>query len=398
MLWLVVGLQFVMSLTFSVSTPFMPLLIDQIGAGSRGQVELWSGLVNAVFPLSAAILSPLWGALADRTGRKAMVVRACIAACVFNALSGIAQNVWELFAIRAVAGMFGGFSASTMALVGTQVPENRLGFALGWLATGQLVGGLVGPFLGGALADVLHDYRAVFFWTSGGALIASLACVALVREHNGRLAAPAGRERRSVWENFAGIFAHPAMIPLFIVLLLAQIAARATQPIIPLYVQDLVGNAGWLATAAGAAIAVTGIADVIASPLLGKRSDVIGYRKVLVISLIGAAVFTIPQGISENIWVFLALRFGVGIFVGGMLPSANAWIARLFSREERGRVFGLTSSATFLGQCVGPLFAGLIAARYGFAVTFASVGILMFASCVYVLLGVRPTMNDASAT
>lgn len=386
-LWLMVGLQTAMAVSFSVSGPFLPLLIAQLGVHPLAAVETWAGIAGSIYALPAALISPFWGILADRTGRKAMVVRTCIAASLISGATGLAQNQWQLTGIQVVAGLFGGFTASSMALVGTQVPEDRLGFSLGWLATGQLVGTLIGPLIGGFLADALHDdYRAVFFATAAGALICSLGCAAFVTEHDTRPAVTEDRRREPLWTQLGTLRAHTALLPLLAVVMLAQYTGRAAQPIIPLFVQQLVGNAPWLATAAGAAIALTGVGGIIGSAWLGKRGDERGYRSVLLISLAGGALFTLPQGLAANVAIFLALRFAVGLFIGGILPTANAWIGRSFPRERRGQIYGMTSSASFLGIFFGPLTGGLTAAHFGFNAVFMEIGVLMLANLGCVLL------------
>lgn len=394
-LWLMVGVQAIMSLSFSVSGPFLPLYVVELGVHPTSAVDAWSGVITSINALTAALLSPFWGALADRHGRKAMVIRSSIAACIFNALMGASQNIWQLFFVRAAAGVFGGFAASSMALVGTQVPEDRLGYSLGWMATGQLVGTLFGPLLGGLLADHVHNYREVFYWTSAGTLIGAIGCAAFVHESIAR-PADSARPPAPIWQRMRELFRHPSIVPLFVVIVLAQVSARGAQPIIPLFVNSIMGNTPWLATAAGAAIAVTGIADVIASPWLGKRSDRIGYRRIVIISLAGTALFTFPQAIAKDIWIFLALRFGVGIFIGGILPAANAWIGRLFPADQRGQIYGIMASATFLGMFVGPLLAGFFAARFGIEATFMALGVLTAANFVYVWLG-TPKAETAGA-
>src|SRR5579862_7027184 len=169
-----VTVQALMSFAFSVSGPFLPLFIIQLGVKPIAAVSAWAGVIASVNFLAAAIFSPFWGGLADRTGRKAMVVRSCLAIALFTALMGVTQNVWQLFGARACMGVFSGFSAAAIALVGTEVPEESLGFALGWMATAQLAGALAGPLLGGLVADHLHDYRAALFATSAFALLATL--------------------------------------------------------------------------------------------------------------------------------------------------------------------------------------------------------------------------------
>jgi len=395
-LWMMVAVQATMSLAFSISAPFLPLYVLELGVHPIAKVDLWAGAIASVNFLLAAIFSPIWGSLADRVGRKAMVVRSSTAVCLFTAAMGLAPNVLVLFLARACMGVFSGFSAAATALVGTQVPEGMLGFSLGWMATGQLVGGLIGPLAGGVLADWLHDYREVFFWTSGVALCATLLCTLAVRERFTRPDAGKG-VRGPIWREFGELVRHPQLAPMFAVVLLAQVAALGVQPIVPLFVRDLVGDAPWLATAAGAAFAVTGLADLIASPFLGKRSDVIGYRRVLTISLAGVAGFTIPQAFVHSIWAFLALRFGVGVFLGGVLPTANAWIGTMFPVERRGQVYGVVASATFLGMFAGPLLGGVLAARFGFPAVFLTFGALTLANLAWVVLGVRERVAFAES-
>src|SRR5207302_4672494 len=123
----------------------------ELGVETASAVDLWAGILNGVTSFVAAFASPVWGRVADRRGRKLMLLRSSLAIAVFTALMGVAANVWQFFAFRALMGVFAGFSSAAIALVASQVPEERLGYALGWLSTGQLVGSLVGPLIGGAL-------------------------------------------------------------------------------------------------------------------------------------------------------------------------------------------------------------------------------------------------------
>jgi MFS transporter, DHA1 family, multidrug resistance protein len=290
--------------------------------------------------------------------------------------------------LRGAAGSVSGFNSSAIALLGTQVPEDRLGFALGWMASGELIGNLLGPLCGGILADRLHDYRTIFGLTSGLAFAASLTCALFIREHFIPGTSRTAR-RGPIWHQLREIARHPSLAPMFVFLLVAQLCAMGVDPIVPLFVASLV-HGSWVSTATGLAIAVTAIGDVIASPWLGKRSDRIGYRRVLLLSLAGAAIFTLPQGLSGVIWVFIGLRFFVGMFLGGILPTANAWIGRMTPPEQRGQVFGTMSSAAFLGMAVGPILGATIAAHLGFVAVFATVGLLTLGNLVWVARVVRP--------
>ncbi len=378
-LWIMVAVQFFMTLGFTVLSPIMPLFLPQLGVHGRVAIDLWTGVLNAATPFVAAFTSPLWGRLGDRQGRKLMLLRSMIAISIFTGLMGFSQNVWQFFGLRLVMGAFSGFSATAITLVSSQTRDNRLGYALGWLSTGQLVGGLMGPLLGGTVADLAGSNRVPFFVTSGIATTITLLAAWKVREP----AAPdkarqSGGSKLSGWRTLTA-----GLLPLFVVLLLAQLGVRSVQPVVTLYVQSLVGHAGNLATLGGLAFSVTGMADVVSSPFLGKRSDVLGYRRVLLISLFGAAFFSLPQAFAHSYWLFVAERFGVGMFVGGILPTANALIARSAPPSQRGTILGLTASASFLGNSIGPLTGGAVAAALGLRWVFVVTAGLLLGSLIW---------------
>jgi len=385
-LWVMMGIQLIMTLSFTVLSPILPLFLPDLGVHAPRAIDLWTGILNGITAFVAAFVSPLWGRLSDRKGRKLMLLRSGVAISIFTALMGLSLNVWQFLAARALMGAFAGFSASAIALVATHVPEDRLGFALGWLSTGQLVGGLVGPVVGGAIADLTGSYRIPFFFTSCLTATAALLAWLLVREN---FAAPQGRRKRdSTFRALRMLVAGSGLLPLFLVLLFAQFAVRTVQPVVTLYVQQLVGNVPNLATMGGVAFSVTGVGDVIASPFLGKRSDRLGYRRVLLICLFGAALFSVPQAFASGYWEFVAERFGVGMFIGGILPTANALVGRLAPPEHRGTVFGLTASATFLGNSLGPLTGGAVAASLGLRWVFLVTGAVLVANLIWVAVTV----------
>jgi DHA1 family multidrug resistance protein-like MFS transporter len=262
------------------------------------------------------------------------------------------------------------------------VPAQRLGYSLGWLSTGQLVGTLIGPLLGGLVADTTGSYRAPFIVTSAVCAFCGLMALVLVQE---RFVAPKpGARKASLFQSFAILSRAPGLVPLFVVLLLAQFGVQAVQPVVTLYVQQLLGPMQAVATLGGLAFSVTGIADLIASPFLGRRSDVLGYRRVLLISLAGAALASAPQAFVSSYWGFVAWRFALGLFVGGILPTANALVGRIAPPGDRGTVYGVTASAMFLGQSLGPLSGGAIAATLGLHWVFLVTAVLLTANLIWV--------------
>ena len=381
-LFVMLGIQLGMNMGFTVLSPVMPLFLPELGVHEPAQVDLWAGVLSAVTPLVAAFASPLWGRVADRRGRKLMVLRSCFAIAVFMGLMSLVANVWQFLGLRTLMGVFAGFNAATISLVASQVPAGRLGYSLGWLSTGQLVGALIGPLLGGFVADVTGSYRAPFVFTSGVCALCGVLALVLVQE---RFVAPkVGAGKATLFQSFAVLSRSPGLLPLFVVLLLAQFGVQAVQPVVTLYVQQMLGPVPALATLGGLAFSVTGVADLIASPFLGRRSDVLGYRRVLLIALAGAALASLPQAFVTNYWGFVATRFALGLFVGGILPTANALVGRLAPPGDRGTVYGVTASAMFLGQSLGPLSGGVIAATLGLHWVFLVTAILLGANLVWV--------------
>jgi MFS transporter, DHA1 family, multidrug resistance protein len=393
-LWAMVGIQFIMTASISFLSPIIPLMLPQLGVHTTEGVDLWAGIITGSTSFVAAFVSPLWGRVADKHGRKLSLLRSSLAIGVFTAVMGLATNVWWFFGARAVMGAFAGFSSAAIALVASQVPERRLGYALGWLSTGQLVGSLFGPVLGGVLADLTGSYRVPFFCT-GGITLAALALVWAVVHEDFTPPKNTG-SKKSMFSSLRLLTGSSGLLALFVVLLMAQFSVRTVQPVITVFVQDLIGSPPELATLAGIAFSVTGLADLLSSPFLGKRSDIIGYRKVLLICLLGATLTSAPQIFAGSYWTFVAERFAVGLFIGGILPTANALIGRSVARENRGTIYGMTASATFLGNSLGPLAGGSIAAGFGIRWVFVMTTVLLAANLLWVWFTV-PELQERPA-
>src|SRR5476649_2295659 len=173
--------SFTTLVSLSMLLPFLPLYVQQLGITSSSAVIQWSGVAFGATFLGTAVTAPIWGHLADRYGRKPMLVRAAIGMAIVMSLIGIAHSVVELVVLRLIAGLIGGFASASIVMIGTQAPRERAGWALGILSTGALAGNLVGPLVGGFLPTYV-GIRGTFF--VGGAIIAvaALLTIVVVRE------------------------------------------------------------------------------------------------------------------------------------------------------------------------------------------------------------------------
>jgi MFS family permease len=174
--------------------PFLPLYVEQLGVKDHAAIVQWSGAAYGATFLSAALVAPLWGRLADRYGRKPMLIRASLGMAVAMALIGMAGNVWQLVGLRLLAGLLGGYASGSMVLVATQTPKARTGWALGTMSSAIMAGNLVGPLVGGVLPPLI-GIRATFFAAGAMIFVAFLATAFLIREQ--KKARPPRRSRRT---------------------------------------------------------------------------------------------------------------------------------------------------------------------------------------------------------
>lgn len=221
---------FLTGAAFSLVMPFLPLYVEQLGVSGQSALNMWSGLVFSITFLFSAIASPFWGGLADRKGRKLMLLRSALGMAIVMALMGVAQNVWQLLALRALLGLLGGFIPNANALIATQMPRNKSGWALGTLSTGGVSGALLGPLAGGLLADS-WGLRMVFFITAIVLVICFLLTLFAIQE---KFTPVAKREMLHAREVFASLKNPKLVLSLFVTTMIIQVATGSIAPILTL--------------------------------------------------------------------------------------------------------------------------------------------------------------------
>lgn len=363
----------------SLVIPFLPLYIEQLGVHNTANVEQWAGIAFGSTFLLSAIVSPVWGRLADQRGRKLMLLRASIGMAIVMTLIGFVHNVYELVGLRLLMGTVSGYISAAITLVATQTPKEHSGWALGTLSTGTVGGTLLGPLIGGWLAEAI-GLRHVFFVTGAFMFVAFLVTVFFVYE-DFTPSAKAKLSRREVWAQLA----QPRVVlAMFLTTFMLQLASMSIEPIVTVYVSQLMKDATHVALISGVVVSASGLANVLAAPHLGKLSDKVGPRKVLLISLILAAVIFIPQAFVKTPWQLMGLRFLMGLTLAGLLPSINSLVKRSSPSEIAGRIFGYNQSAQYLGNIAGPLLGGQMAAYFGIHYVFFSTSALLLLNALWV--------------
>lgn len=377
---------FFTGLAISQILPFLPLYVSQLGVTSHEALSMWSGLTFSVTFLVSAIVSPMWGSLADRKGRKLMLLRASLGMAIAILLQAFATNVWQLFILRAIMGLTSGYIPNAMALVASQVPRERSGWALSTLSTAQISGVIGGPLLGGFLADHV-GLRAVFFITAILLVVSFLVTLFLIKE-GGRLVVSKS-ERLSGKAVFASLPYPGLMISLFVTTMVIQLCNGSVGPILALFIKSMEPDSNNIAFLSGMIAAVPGVSALISAPRLGKLGDRIGTARILMATLIFAVVLFFAMSFVTSPLQLGVLRFLLGFADGAMLPAVQTLLVKYSSDQVTGRIFGYNQSFMYLGNVAGPLIGASVSAMAGFRWVFAATAMVVLINIIQLAIALR---------
>ncbi|HDG1698394.1 TPA: multidrug efflux MFS transporter [Kluyvera ascorbata] len=365
---------FFTGLAISQILPFLPLYVAQLGVISHESLSMWSGLTFSVTFLVSAIVSPMWGSLADRKGRKLMLLRASLGMAIAILLQAFATNVWQLFFLRAVMGLTSGYIPNAMALVASQVPRERSGWALSTLSTAQITGVIGGPLLGGFLADHV-GLRMVFYITAFLLLVSFLVTLFLIKE------GPRPQFNKSEKLSGKAVFAtlpYPGLvISLFVTTMVIQLCNGSISPILALFIKSMSPDSTNIAFLSGMIAAVPGVSALISAPRLGKLGDRIGTGRILLGTLTFAVILFFAMSFVTTPFQLGVLRFILGFADGAMLPAVQTLLLKYISERVTGRIFGYNQSFMYLGNVAGPLIGASISAMAGFRWVFIVTAVIV---------------------
>ncbi|QRG68516.1 MFS transporter [Brevibacillus choshinensis] len=358
-LYVLCGSLFIVMIGMSMIMPFLPLYIQQdFGVKDPHEVTAWAGIIFGANFLTAGLVSPIWGNLADKHGRKIMILRSGYFMSITVALTGFAGSLWQLLALRLINGLVGGIIPASTALVASSVPKEKMGWAQGMLQSFVTAGTIMGPLFGGFLAGHI-GFRMIFVITGCLLLLATLVITFTVKEN---FVPPEKKDRSNLREDFRMIFSSKELPALFFVTVMIQFALFSIVPVLPIYIAQLLGSEGSkVALWAGIVQAAMGVANVFASPRLGTLGDRFGSQKVLLFALLAASIIFIPQGLVSTVWQLIILRFLLGLSLGGLLPSVNALLRRATPSHMVSRVYGYNQSFVSIGSMLGPMIGGFLA-------------------------------------
>ena len=358
--------NFLVSATMTMIMPFLSLYINTMGDFSESYVQKWSGLVFGATFVSAFLMSPIWGRIADKYGYKPILIINGFGIAISVLLMGFVNSVEAFFVLRLFMGIVTGFIPTSLAFISSQTPKNIAGKTMGTLQMGSVSGTLFGPIFGGFLADTF-GFQYTFMITATAVSIAAL--MVLFGIHEIRKRKKAGDHEYSRKTVISSIFHHRLILNVLMITSLIQIGLFSIQPLLSLYVSHLT-NSKEVALLAGITFSATGVGSLLFARIWGKLGDSHGYEKILSLLLILAFLFIVPQAFVTDLWQLVILRFLFGIASGGLIPITTALIRREAPIEVQGELMGYNTSFRFLGNIIGPMFGGFISGYIGISSVF----------------------------
>lgn len=379
-LTILVASAFLMDMSFTMITPFLPVYLSSALGAKASEVDMWSGAVFAVTFFVSGLLGPVWGVLADRKSRKLMALRASIGLTISYALCGIVQTPMQLFAARFFQGLCAGLYPALLALLAASISARKTGLSMGLMQGGMTVGAVVGPFVGGVLADYF-GMRESFFVASVALGLISLLIGFCIKEKP-RTVKVTSRN----WFDWS-VLRQPAIFKMLIACAVIHASLFSAQPILPLYIAQLQGSMDNIMMLSGTIFSVCAISIMIASPILGAAGQRFGFLKVLSCSLFFAGLLISAQVLGRTPFEFGVWRFIAGFAIAGLIPLVNSIISTECPPDKKGEVFGFNFLTGHAGMALGPFAAGALSGWFGYQAVIVASGLILFPLIVYLNYG-----------
>ena len=365
---------------FQAIQPFLPYYIQEFDVKDLNEALIWAGYMGTAAGLAMAISSPIWGGLADRFGRKSMVVRAMLGGGLSVLLMAYVTTLEQLLVARVLQGALAGTVTACITLVSTTTPKQHLGYALGMMTGGFMLGGSLGPLIGGPFIEHF-GYQNCFLVSGFLVVLAGIAVQIWVKEDFQRSEPVVeGKSKSGFFEDAVRLLKLKPFLIMLSSLTMMQFAFGVIMPVVPLFLQQLAQTDN-IVSLAGLVFSLMGLVGAVSSALMGRWSDRLGAKRTLIGGLLSTSFFLMVQGLSTTVTMLAALMVLAGLSTGAIRPVANAIIARIVPEEDRGKAFGIMTSASAFGWAIGPTMGGYLGAELGFrSVFFITSGLFLLLS------------------
>ncbi|MFD5019227.1 MFS transporter [Paenibacillus sp. NPDC058367] len=369
---------FFCSTAYSISIPFLSIFLsDELGVTNH--LEIWSGVSFGITFLASALISPYWGSLADKYGRKPMLIRSGFSLAALYLINYFVHDPYVFLIVRVLQGLLAGFVPAAIAMVATNTPEDKTGYALSIMSTAGATGSIIGPLIGGVVSFYTSN-RVAFLFSAGIVLVSALIATFFAKEENFDRSAP----RSHVSDDIKEARSNRAFVTLLSLAGISTFSVMILEPLIPIHLLDMGIAKSSASLSSGIVFSAVGIATVLMAPQWGRIGSRKGFGMILFIGLIGGGIGNILQFFVTGYVEFAVLRFAYGLFYAGVLPSVNAMIVQVIEPGFRGRAFGLNQAASQLATMAGPIIGGLLGAFIQIRWVFVINGVMLLVAAVLV--------------
>ena len=344
---------------FTFVMPFLRLYLrDELGLTDDTSRALWSGFIFGAPGFVMGFAAPMWGILADRVGRKVMVMRAMFGGAVVIGLMGLATSPTHILILRLCQGALTGTITASAALVASVSPSDRAGFSMGMMQAAIFAGNAVGPVVGGITSDAIGA-RPAFFISGALLMVGGVLITVFATEGHSH-----PRESTGEGQTFGQVLRSPGFIGILLLMFVMRLSRAFPGVIFQEYVEVLVGERGDVNTVAGFLLAVMFLTASITSMLMGRLADRVGYASLIIAGTIAGGAICIPQAWVSALWQLFVLRILLGVAAGTIGPAMGKFVHASFPPSSHGRAFGIVQSANSFAFSIGPLAGGFVNAAF----------------------------------
>lgn len=379
LLAMMVTFALMMSSSYTMLIPFLPIYMQSELGATADNVSLWSGVTYAITFAISAFVSPIWGKLSDKMGKKPMIIRASFLLAITYFLGGIVRTPFELFLVRAFQGIASGLWPACLVMMSACVPKNKIGISMGLMQSANICGGIIGPLLGGILATAFGMRNSFYV----GAVALSLITVTTILFIKEPPVAPEKEINKAQNTSYLTFIKDKNILILLLCVCMTNLVILQIQPIVSLYVQQLSHNSDKAVLLTGFIMSLGGIAGALASPLWGKTGQKVGFYKTITLAFISAGLLMSLQGVPNSLVLFGLMQFLCGLGFSGIFPSANSILVLLTPPSSRGMGFGSLFSAQMIGGALGPVIGGVIVSFMSFNTVYIISGSILFIIGIY---------------
>jgi DHA1 family multidrug resistance protein-like MFS transporter len=369
---------------FTLVMPFLPLYIAELGTTDVGEIALWTGLILGATPTVTAISAPLWGRVGDRYGNKLLVIRSLTAFILTKAAMAFVTAPWQLFALRALLGVFAGYGALTMSMAAQSAPRDKMAQAIGTVQTGHRLGPAIGPVIGGVLAPIVGLRNA--FLVAAAFYVAAMVLIVIV--YQDPIDARTARKVRGGWEVFSQLIRLPGFLLALFVIFGLQTVDRSFGPVLPLLVSQVGVGDDRIPLIAGVLFSLGAISAAAGSQLAPRLLERRTPNWVIVTGSLTAAVALTAIVIAPSVWVLAVAIVIAGTAMGSSTTAIYSVAGGLLPPDAHSTGFGIMTTASLLGLAVSPVAAGLIGSA-GLRIVFVADVFLLLILGMLVWRGLR---------